>query len=326
MGIPDDLDDGAELDAAVTRGQRLASLRVLVSGASGFIGSHLCRSLLTSGAEVHGVSRHSDTNNAVHWWNVDLADSEAAHHVMNEVRPGLVFHLASHVSGSRDLAAVTPTLRGNLLTTVNILTAACDTDGPRVLLAGSMEESEAGDAERTPSSPYAAAKAAGAAYGRMFHALYGLPVVNLRIAMAYGPGQRDWSKLVPYVTNALLRDEPPRLTSGSREVDWIYVEDVVDAFLAAAVADGIDGTSITVGSGELVTIRSVVEQLVELTGSQVRPQFGVVPDRPMERVRRVDAERAYESIGWRACVPLRGGLTRTVDWFRERIEDGARTD
>ena len=83
----------------------------------------------------------------------------------------------------------------------------------------------------------------------MFHALYGLPVINLRTFMTYGPGQRDGSKLIPYVATALLRGESPRLSSGTREVDWIYVGDVVDAYLAAAVADGVEGTSIDIGSG-----------------------------------------------------------------------------
>ena len=314
------------MKGAAVHGQRLASVRVLVTGAGGFIGSHLCTSLLALGAEVHGVSRRSVTNGGVRWWNADLADSEAVHRVMNEVRPSMVFHLASHVSGSRDLAAVTPTLRDNLLTTVNVLVAACKIDGPRVLLAGSLEEGADGDTETPPASPYAAAKAASAAYGRMFHALYGLPVVNLRTFMTYGPAQRDGSKLIPYVTNSLLRGEPPRLSSGTREVDWIYVGDVVDAYLAAAVADGVEGTSIDIGSGDLVTIRSVVEQLVELAGGDVRAQFGAVPDRPMERVRRADVKATREAIGWQAAVALPDGLARTVAWFRERVEDGAWAD
>jgi UDP-glucose 4-epimerase len=305
----------------------LESVRVLVSGGRGFIGAHLCQALLALGAEVHGISRRSPTNHGIRWWNADLADPEATHRVMRAVRPGVVFHLASHVSGSRDLATVAPTLRDNLLTTVNVLTAACEVDGPRVLLAGSLEESEAHrTAQPPPVSPYAAAKTASADYGRMFHALYGLPVVNLRTFMTYGPGQRDGSKLVPYVTNSLLRGESPRLSSGDREVDWIYVGDVVDGYVAAALADGVAGTSIDIGSGDLVTIRSVVEQLADLLGGEVRPQFGAVPDRPMERVRRADVKATRESIGWQATVPLPEGLARTVAWFRQRIEDGACAD
>ena len=300
--------------------RQFESVRVLVSGADGFIGSHLCQSLLTAGAEVHGVSRRDVANHGVRWWRADLADAEATRHVMRQVRPALVFHLASHVSGSRDLDAVTPTLQSNLVSAVNVLTAACEVDRPRVLLAGSMEEMRADEGEGAPSSPYAAAKTAATAYGRMFHALYELPVIVARTSMTYGPGQRDGSKIIPYVTNALLRGEPPRLSSGNRAVDWIYVEDVVDGYLAAAVDGDFDGSSIAIGSGELVTVRSVVDQLVELTGSDVQPQFGALPDRPLERAERSDVRLTRESIGWQAATPLREGLARTVDWFRQRVD------
>jgi len=96
----------------------------------------------------------------------------------------------------------------------------------------------------------------------MFFALYQLPVVILRVFMVYGPGQGDLQKLVPYVITSLLKGETPRFTSGTREVDWIYVEDVVAAFLEAARAPGVEGATLDVGTGKLVTVRQVVERFV----------------------------------------------------------------
>jgi nucleoside-diphosphate-sugar epimerase len=294
----------------------LARRRVLVTGASGFIGARLCQALLAKSAEVHGVSRRAQAGDGLHWWHADLAEPGAVNRIMNEIRPDIVFHLASHVSGRRDVDTVLPTLRNNLVTTVNILTAACTVGQPRVLLAGSMEEAGLGDPDQVPGSPYAAAKTASTGYGRMFHALYELPVVNLRTFMVYGPGQQDDLKLIPHVTKALQRGESPRLSSGNRRIDWIYIDDVVGGYLAAAVADYADGTPIAIGSGKLVTIRSVVEQLVELTGSQVRPEFGALPDRPMEHVRCADVGLTRELIGWGPRVSLRSGLADTVRWLR----------
>jgi nucleoside-diphosphate-sugar epimerase len=100
-----------------------------------------------------------------------------------------------------------------------------------------------GDAETylERCSPYAAAKFAASAYGRMFHALYHTPVTILRLFMVYGPGQQDLRKLVPYVTLALLKGEMPRVSSGVREVDRIYVDDVAAGYLAAATATGVEG-------------------------------------------------------------------------------------
>jgi UDP-glucose 4-epimerase len=295
--------------------------RALVTGAAGFIGSALCKRLLAAGTEVHGVSRAPRPPvDGLRWWTADLSNDGAALGIVREVRPDVVFHLASHVSGDRRLGAVIPTMRDNLVTSVNLLTAAAESGGPRVVLAGSMEEPDRDDP--APSSPYAASKTATSAYARLFDQLYGLPVVNLRVFMVYGPGQQDGTKLVPYVISSLLRGEAPKLSSGRREVDWVYVDDVVAAFVAAADAEKAPGSTLDVGSGELVSIRSLVEQIVPLVGCDARPVFGALPDRPGERPRLADVAPSREAIGWEPSTPLDVGLARTVDWFRTHGRDG----
>lgn len=303
-------------------GSPLAGRRALVTGATGFIGSALCRRLVASGAEVHGVSRVArSARDGIRWWAAELSEADAAHGVLRETRPDVAFHLASHVSGNRGLDAVAPTLRDNLVTTVNVLTAAAESGGPRVVLAGSMEEAAPDDP--APGSPYAAAKTAASAYAQLFDQLYRLPVVSLRVFMVYGPGRQDGAKLVPYVITSLLRDAAPRLSSGRREVDWVYVDDVVDAFVAAAVAPKAPGTTVDVGSGQLVSIRSLVDRIVALVGGDVLPEFGALPDRPGERPRVADLAPSREAIGWAPSTPLDVGLARTIEWFRARRHPGA---
>lgn len=295
-----------------------AGRRVLVTGASGFIGTQLAGALVTAGADVHAVARTAGPAPDVRWWTADLADPEAAAHLVRAAAPDIVFHLAGHVSGDRSLAAVLPTVRGNLLSTVNLLAAgAGQGTPPRLVLAGSMEE-PAGDGAgpAVPGSPYAAAKAAASGYARMFHALYDLPVVVLRVFMVYGPGRQDEAKLVPYVTRSFLAGEPPRLSSGTRAVDWVYVDDVVAAFLRAGVDDRAVGHTVDVGSGELTTIGSVVERVAALVGDGTAPRFGALPDRPLEREPRADLGPARQLLGWAPAIPLDEGLARTVAWFR----------
>lgn len=296
----------------------LAARRVLVTGATGFIGSRLCRRLGKSGTETHGVSRQHVTGDGVRWWTADLANYQATQRLVQQVRPEIIFHLAGHASSRQALDAVLPTARGNLLSTIHLLTAASETGVTRVVLAGSMEGPEPEDADPLPGSPYSAAKAAGAMYASMFHACYGLPVVNLRVSMVYGPGQRDGAKLVPYVTRCLLRGEAPVLSTGRREIDWIYVDDVVEAFVAAAGTDNVDDTNLDVGSGELTSIRTIVEQLVRLTGATSTPQFGALPDRSRERSLLADIGRTRQTIGWGPSTPLVAGLASTVRWFKEQ--------
>jgi UDP-glucose 4-epimerase len=301
-----------------------AAQKMLVTGASGFIGSHLCRRLRDAGAEVHAISRTERIGGGtgLRWWRGDLADLDAVRQIVNATRPEVVFHLASHVVGAREREQVMPTFRANLMSAVNVMIAASEAGCRRVVLTGSLEEPEDGDAGAVPCSPYAAAKWAATGYGRMFHALYQLDVVTLRVFMVYGPGQQDLRKLIPYVTLALLRGELPTLGSGQRQVDWIYVDDVVEGFVAAAQANGCAGKTVDIGSGKLVSIRVVVEHLSRLINPDIELQFGALPERPLERVRVADTARTQAMIGWQPTVSLEKGLKQTVDWYTRQMSGG----
>lgn len=294
---------------------RLTGRRVLVTGGSGFIGGHLLHRLVQGGARVHAVSRAARTRPGVHWERVDLTDAAAVSALVAAVRPEVVLHLASEVAGARDLALVRPML-GSLAGTVHLLTAAAEQGGARVVLAGSVEEPR-GSSSWTPTSPYAAAKWAATGYARMFHAVWGLPTVVLRVAMTYGPAQPDESKLVPYVIRSLLDGRAPAVGSGTRLVDWVHVDDVADAFLAAACADGVAGREVDVASGEPVSIRHTVDLLARLTGVAVPPRYGAVADRPLDAPQIADPTAARELMGWRPSVGLEDGMARTVAWYRE---------
>jgi nucleoside-diphosphate-sugar epimerase len=314
----------------VSTEQKFEGVRVLVTGASGFIGARLAERLGALGAEVHGTSRGSELPEGVFASRLrgDLADEGFVRRLVAESRPEVVFHLASEVTGARDPAAVLPTLRANLASTVHLLLAVQEAGCRRLVLAGSMEEPEAGSPGETPpapSSPYAAAKLGAGAYARMFHALWGTPVVTARVFMVYGPGQRDLAKLVPYVTLSLLRGERPALSSGARPVDWVYVDDVVEGLLALAVAPGVEGLRLDLGSGELVTVRAVAERLAALARSAspaAELGLGERPDRPFEQVRRADVEETRELTGWRPRVDLSEGLRRTWEHYREALRSG----
>jgi nucleoside-diphosphate-sugar epimerase len=186
-----------------------------------------------------------------------------------------------------------------------------------------MEEPGADEpATATPTSPYAVAKWAGSAVARMYHALYAMPVVVARIFMVYGPGQGDTTKLIPLVITSLLRDESPALSSGSRAVDWIHVEDVTRGLEAAATTPALEGRTIELGSGRLVTIREVVERIVQLTGAAGAPRWGALPDRPLERSVVADVEGTRRLTGWTPQVGLEDGLADTIAWYRRARPGG----
>ncbi|HEV2729260.1 MAG TPA: NAD(P)-dependent oxidoreductase [Terriglobales bacterium] len=294
--------------------------RILVTGANGFIGSHLCSRLRQERAEVHAVyrSRRPEEIGDQVWWQADLADLADVKRVVDTARPEIIFHLASHVKGAPDLQHVLPTFQSNLQSTVNLLTVAAEYNCPRVVLTGSLAEPEIENGELFPSAPYAAAKWASSGYGRMFHALYRLPVVIARVFMVYGPAQVDLTKLIPYVILSVLQGKIPKISSGERLVDWIYVSDVISGLLALTQAANVDGATVDIGSGSLVSIRTIVEQLVTLIGGNA--EFGALSDRPLEPVRVAKTAETLTKIGWKPKVPLQEGLERTLEWYRKELE------
>jgi len=296
--------------------------RTLITGANGFIGSHLCQRLGADGAEVHAVYRSNRPRQEgqARWWQADLSDEASVRRLFREVRPEVIFHLASHVKGAPDLQHVLPTFQSNLQSTVNLLAVAAETGCRRMVLTGSLAEPDAHNGELFPTAPYAAAKWASSGYARMFHALYQFPVVIARVFMVYGPAQVDLTKLIPYATLSLLRGETPKITSGDRLVDWIYVSDVVDGFIALAKAPGVDGATIELGSGTLVSIREIVQQLASVVDPRARVEFGALPDRPLEPTRIAKTAETFARMGWKPQVPLLEGLKRTVEWYRAELE------
>ncbi len=299
-------------------------LEILVTGATGFIGQHLCRRLCAQGHQVHATSRRQQEaqTSGPRWHRADLADLAVARRVFATVKPDVVFHLAGDVGANPDLALVLPTFHSLLASTINVLVAAMEEDCGRIILTGSLTEPLPDGPIAVPKSPYAAAKWAGAGYGRMYHDLFSAPVVILRPFMTYGPGQA-LTKLVPSVALALLRGERPEVSSGTVGADWVYIDDVVEGFMAAATAPGIEGETIDFGTGTLVSMRNVVERIVDIVGGDVEPDFGALPDRPDENAVPANTANAAKHLGWRARTSLDDGLRRTVQWYRRRLFSAA---
>ena len=311
---------------AVKLSQQIAGKVMLVTGGGGFIGGHLCRRLIHCGAIVHAVSRdqrRSESAN-VQWWQADLKDVAEVRRLVTAVQPDIVFHLASHVVGARELGEVLPTFYNNLASTVHLLTTAAEVGCTRIVFASSSDEPQIHETTAFACSPYAAAKWASSIYGNMFHKLFQTPVVMPRIFMTYGPNQNDTQKLIPFVALRLLRGETPKLSSGRRRADWIYVDDVVESLVRAAVTPGIEGCTFDVGTGSLVSVREIVERIVEITGASVKPDFGALSDRPFEQERPADLTFLSSKLGYRPRTSLNEGMETTVAWYREQLSSSLR--
>jgi nucleoside-diphosphate-sugar epimerase len=296
----------------------IAGRKVLVTGAAGFLGSHLCERLALSGAETHAVSRsaRTDATGRLRWWQADLEDLDAARDLVARVKPDALFHLGGLADGARDAALLVPTFRSLLATTVHLIQAVNEAGAGRLILIGSLEEPRA---DEIAASPYAVAKSAATSYARMAHRAFGTPVVVVRTYMAFGPGQ-DRAKIIPYTITSLLRGVAPNIANPARRLDWIYVDDVVEGLIRAAVAPGLGGETLELGRGTAVSIRQVVETLVEMIAPHVAPVFPAAASRSAEPVHTADLAPALARIGWRPRISLESGLALTTEWFRRRQE------
>jgi nucleoside-diphosphate-sugar epimerase len=284
----------------------------------------LCRRLVDAGATVNAISTQNNFVGqpaGVAWSAVELADPGAVKRMLEQFAPDVVFHLSGHVTGSQTLADVQPTFSRNLVSTVHLLTATAERARCRIVLAGSMQEPEGEDPDATPVSPYAASKWACTIYARMFHRLYELPVIVARPMMVYGPGQWDRTKLLPYVITSLLNGFSPAVSSGTRTLDWVFVDDVVAGMMELAMTPSAYGQAIDLGSGALTSIREIVEQVAGILGWMNPIAFGTVPDRPFERPRKARVHETLQVIGWAAATPLSTGLVKTVDYWRAALRN-----
>lgn len=281
----------------------------------------MCRALAADGAEVIALLRPGSAPlNGIASLEGDLLHPQRLTASLDHVRPDIIFHLAGFTSAARGVEAVLPSFHANVASVVNLLTAATHVGCQRVVLAGSLEEPQGELA--IPSSPYAASKGAALSYARMFWRLYRTPVTVARIFMVYGPGQRDMNKLIPYTILSLLRGDELHFSGGARLVDWVFVDDVARGLVALSGTADAEGQSVDLGTGVLTSVRQIVEHLIEVVGVPARPQFGALPDRPDEQVRRADVVRTEALLGWRPVVSLDEGLRRTVEFYRHQGKAG----
>ena len=307
-------------------GWRWEGVRVLVTGGSGFIGSHLVESLLERGADLHCLlrpqsraDRLGSVRASLRVHRADLGDRAAVEEVIRAARPEVVFHLAA--VGVTDVN-VAPLLavRVNVEGTLNLLQAL---DGQYRVLVHVGTCYEYGDNEPPfreeqwprPWLTYAITKATVWHFCRQFVRSRGWPLVVVRPFSVYGPRQPS-STFIPACICAALKGRDFAMTGGEQRRDFVYVSDVVDGMLRAASNPAAIGSTFNLCSGHEVSLYKVACRVVELVGRPIAIRRGAVPYRDNEVWRLVgDNSRARRVLGWTPRVSLTEGLRRTIAWF-----------
>ncbi|AZO77560.1 MULTISPECIES: NAD(P)-dependent oxidoreductase [unclassified Bosea (in: a-proteobacteria)] len=287
----------------------------LVIGATGFIGSHLASALALHGSNVVCVSRNINNHDLliaanVTWDECDASKRADVERIISEHKPDIIYHLTSDSKGGRDINLIPDSLQNDLISTTNILLESARHRNIHVIMAGSFEEP--GKDDEFPYSPYAAAKSASTSYARMVSSLSGLEVSILRLMMVYGPRQKSY-KVLPYVINKLQDGQLAELGSARRVLDWVYVDDVVDAFLRAGSLPWTSADPIDIGTGSLMKLRDCIEIIGDLMGRPELLSFGAIEDRALEREEPANIEPAQIKLGWKARTRFKDGIRATID-------------
>ena len=316
----------------------LAGRKVLVTGADGFIGSHLAERLVAEGARVRGLVWYnsfgragwlddSDVRGDIEIVAGDITDADS----MRDAVAGteVVFHLAALIAIPYSYAAPRSYLRTNAEGTLNVLQAARDADVTRLVHTSTSEVY--GTARQVPiteehplqgQSPYAASKIAADKMAEAFHLSFDLPVVTVRPFNTYGPRQSARA-IIPTIITQVLRGNSVRLGNLHPTRDLTFVADTVDGMVRAAVADGAEGSTINLGTGHEISIGDLAAAIGRMMKTPLEPEIeGRRVRPPASEVERLcaDAGRAAEMLGWRAEVDLERGLEATIAWIGENLD------
>ena len=311
-------------------------MRTLVTGGAGFIGSHIVRRLLSSGHNVRvldnlstgRLSNLEEIFEEIEFVEADICDADGTTRAVRGC--DAVIHLAALPSVPRSIANPGASHEANATGTLNVLIAARDTGAGRVIMASSSsiygaarELPKREEMRPQPISPYAVSKLAGESYCRSFHEVYGLEALALRYFNVFGPRQdpsSEYAAVIPKFIWAFQHGQSPVIFGdGEQSRDFTYVENVVNANIAALKAPGVGGQVYNVACGHGVTLNELAEALRTEIGAEVEPEHG--PDRVGDvRHSMADITRARADLGYEPSVSLGEGIKRTVAYFLEESE------
>ena len=311
---------------------------VLVTGAGGFIGSHLVDRLMESGASVTAFVRYNSRNDAgflellgdrkreIQIVYGDIRDLVAIRHVAKDME--VIFHLAASIGIPYSYLHPDEVMAVNTIGTLNILTAARECGTRRVVVTSTSEVY--GSAlyvpidekhPKQPQSPYSASKIAGDAIALSYHLSFELPVVIVRPFNTYGPRQSDRAIIPTIIGQALSRKEIV-LGNTAPTRDFTFVGDTVDGFLKAGGSKAVVGHEINLGSGEEISIGELAATIGSLVDREVIVRQAEERTRPAKsEVQRLLSNncKARELLGWQPRTSLKAGLKETVEWVRKRL-------
>ncbi len=309
--------------------------RFLITGGAGFIGSNLCRKLVSEGCFVRvidnlitgKISNLTGVIDKIDFIRADMGDENVARAAMKDI--DVVLHQGAVPSVPRSVADPATTHKHCVDATFTLLLAARDAGVKRFVYAASS--SAYGDTPTLPKvetmpteplSPYAAAKLFGEYYCSVFSKVYGLQTISLRYFNVFGPFQdptSQYAAVIPAFVTKILKNEPPTVYGdGEQSRDFTYVDNVVHANLLAAKAKKVGGEIINIACGLRITVNEIINLINQILGKTIRPTYE--PPRLGDvKHSLASIDLAKKVIGYEPIVSFRDGLERAIEWYRKNL-------
>jgi nucleoside-diphosphate-sugar epimerase len=309
----------------------LRGKKVLITGSTGFIGANLMRKAISAGADVSILTRKSsdvwriqDKLGDVSQYQLDLSDYECLESVILKIEPEIIYHTAAY-GGNPFHNDFRKIIESNYIGTANLVNACRKVDLELFVNTGSSSEYGIKTSPMReedilePVNDYGVSKSAATLYCQSLARNKNIPMVTLRLFSPYGYYEGH-KRLIPSVILDCFRGENPKIISKAFVRDFIFIEDVINAYIKVLDAKEIVGEIINIGSGKQHTVGDIANTIIELAGEGLAPETGGTPRWSNEPEKwEADITKAKKLLNWEPKYDLTRGLDTTIKWFRENI-------
>lgn len=300
--------------------------KVLITGATGFIGGALTQKLIKENIEVHVLIRENsdmwrlqNIQKYIFIHRVDLRNLFLLKRIVKEINPDIIYHCATH-GGYHFQNNAADIIETNFIGTVNLLTACLEIDFDYFVNTGSSSEygiknhMHKENDVLLPLGDYAVSKAAATLHCQSIRIQRSLPITTLRLFSPYGPWDAP-SRFIPYVVKSFITNESPKISTPTSVRDYVYIDDVIDAYLSFLNLSYIDCDIVNIGSGNQTELSTIVELVQNKTNKTILPMWGEIQVRKEPEMWQADIGLANKMLHWSPKVNIADGLQKTIDWM-----------
>ncbi len=298
---------------------------VLVTGAAGFVGSHLCNFLHKNGASVMGISRSKNISNSI---CVDITNRKKLEKIFQKIKPYACFHLASDALVEKGQEKPYETIKNNIVGSLNVLELCRLFHVPRIIIAstvhvyGDTPSPYHEDNPPRPSRPYETSKTCVDIVAQSYADTFHLPVLIPRFVNIYGPGDLHFSRIIPKTIQSILLGKRPTMWGGTAMREYLYVDDVIRAYATLTQIEDrlIEKNRIyNFGTKEDISVQQLINKIIFLCNSKLKIQKILIGRKDEISSQRVSWEKARRVLHWEPEIFLDDGLKKTIRWWTEYL-------